>query len=394
MSRLPTKTNAAAQHIQSLITQAEQLFEANNIDEALALLAEAESKHSDQPNFPYLVGKFTARKKSVKDGIEKLEATLEQFPTHLNTILELGDIYLKPGNVKKAAQYFHLALETAPLNPSVQAALGALNQRKADLPRAVDYYRKAIELQLKNPITEKPHISKEDFKIHEAEALLWETLGLLTENGIHVFMAFGSLLGIVRNGELLLHDKDVDVGLPYSEMQRAVRILEKNGWKEANNSFGYISPRALVHQESGFSLDLFGFMIDEETKHATCLGIVIADTPKDWNILWDFDHIELEKGKTPDGKHHVWHLKNPEHWLETIYGDWRTPDKHFDTLLAAKNLRSFSLLTKCFAYSRIFGHWTANNIPKALAATRVVLSYEPNDTLIKKVLSRLESRRK
>lgn len=394
MSRLSPTPNATPQHMLSIISQAEQLFEENNTEEALALLYEAETNYPDEPGISYLIGKFTAHKKSVKEGIEKLEATLERFPNHLGTMLELGNIHLKPGNTKKAAQYFHLALETAPSNPSTQLALGALNQRKADLPRAVDYYRKAIELQLQKPITEKASAIKEDFNIHEAESLLWETLGLLTKNGIHVFMAFGSLLGIVRNGELLLYDKDVDVGLPYSEMERAVRILINNGWQEANGSFGYTSPRALVHQKSGFSLDLFGFMIDEETKKATCLGIVIAGTPKDWNILWDFDRIELEKGKTPDGKHTVWHLKNPEEWLESIYGDWRTPDKHFDTTIAAKNLRSFSLLAQCFAYSRIFEHWTKNNIPRALALTRTTLAYTPNDALIKKVLSRLEARRK
>lgn len=394
LNKTLTTKNAVDQAIQTIIDRAEQLLADNEADQALTGLREAELNYPDNAQLPYLIGKHTAEKKSIIDGIKKLEETLARFPDHLGCLLELGSLHLKPGNLARATPYYHKALEISPQNPNCYLGMGSLNQRKGDLPLAVENYRKAIELQLKQPIVDTELEKKDDFKIKDAEKLLWDTLALFEENGLHVFMAFGSLLGIERNGELLLHDKDVDVGLPFSEMNRAIRFLQHHGWQEVNNSFGYISPRAVVHKETGFSLDLFGFLIDEQSKKALCLGAVMPATPKEWNIIWEFDRIELEKKLTPDGTNKVWALKDPTVWLDTIYGDWHTPDKNFDTMASAKNLRSFSLMTKCFVYSRIFEQWTKNHIPRALSLTRAALAHEPNDALIKRVLSRLEDRRK
>lgn len=388
--------NAAAQAINTIVERAEKHFDNKENDEGFAILAEAQEHYPDQPRIAYLIGKYTAERKSTLDGIKKLEAVLEQHPDHLPTLLELGQIHLKPGNTRRATPYFHKALEIAPNNPSCYVHMGALHQRKGDFPLAVENYRKGIELQLKHPIDNKEPKKKKDFKIEEAEKLLWETLKLFADNGLHVFMAFGSLLGIERDGELLLHDKDVDVGLPHSEIDRAMQLLRHNGWAEHNSSSVYMSPRAAIHQKTGFTMDLFSFVIDAESKKALCLGAAVPNIPKEWNILWEFSQIELEKKVIPNDyiDAPVWYLKNPEIWLEEIYDDWRTPDKNFDTMVSAHNLRSFSPLAKCFTYSRLFEKWTENNIPRALSLARTALRYEPNDALMKRVLTRLESRRK
>lgn len=391
MNQLNPHTPSAVQHI---IKQAQNLVANKNIDEAIVLLEEAERNHPDSLDISYLLGKVITEEKSPLEGIEKLKATLERFPNHVNSLLAIGNAYLKPGYTRHANPFFRQALEIAPNAPNCHIGIGNLNLRKADLPLAIDHYRTALELQLKkNTTTETPEKAP-DFDIRGAEKLLWSTLQLLADNGIHAFMAFGSLLGLERHGEFLLHDKDVDVGLPYSEMHRAIKILLNNGWSEIHNSFGYMSPRSFVHTETKFGLDLFGFVVDEQTKKALCIGIGIEGVPKEWNILWEFDQIELKKRTTPDGKGQVWALKDPVAWLDTLYGDWRTPDKNFDTLISAKNLRSFSLLAKCFAYPRIYQNWAENNIPRALALTRATLERDPNDALLKRVLSRLEARRK
>lgn len=386
--------NAAEQALKTLIERAEKHFANKDVSDGFAVLTEAEKHYPDQPHIPYLIAKYAAKERSPIEGIEKLEQALERFPDHVPSLLELGRLFLKPGDTKRANPLFRKALELAPENPACNMGMGSLHQHKGDLPLAVESYRKAIELQLKYPIANEDPEKKADFKIEEAEALLWDTLKLFAENGLHVFMAFGSLLGLVRNGGLLLHDKDVDVGLPQSEMKRALRLLTHHGWQEVYSSVGYISPRAVVHTKTGFSMDLFGFMIDAESKKAICMGAVIPDTPKEWNILWEFERIELEKKNLPDSEEKIWYLKNPEIWLEEIYGDWKTPDKNFDTMVSAKNLCSYSLLAKCFTYSRVFSNWTENNIPRALSLARTALHHEPNDGLMKRVLARLESRRK
>lgn len=386
--------NAGQLAVQQIINQAEDLINNKEVDQAITLLESAEQDHPDNPALQLFFGKTLIKEKSALDGIKKLENALAQHPEHLGLLLELGQTHLRPGNTKRATPYIQKALELAPDDPNTHIAMGSLAQRKGDLPLAVENYRKALELQLKHPTTKEEPKKKDDFEIGKAENLLWNTLALMAKNGVHMFPAFGTLLGLERNGSLLLHDKDIDTGIPFSEMNRAINILKQNGWQEVNNSFGYSNPRAFLHTESKISMDIAGFLIDSETGKALTSGAWITGIPKEWNMIWEFDEIALEKCTTPDSSGEFWGLKNPEFWLETIYGDWKIPDKNFDTMVCAKNLRSFSLLTKCFAYSRIFENWTKNNIPRALSLTRATLFHDPNDGLLKRVLHRLEERRK
>ena len=86
----------------------------------------------------------------------------------------------------------------------------------------------------------------------------------------------------------------------------------------------------------------------------------------------------------PEGR--IWALDEPEAWLAALYGpDWRTPDPDFDSTVAAHNLRSFSLLTQCYAFSRIYQKWLQGQLPKALALTRHSLRHLPDDALLLRV---------
>ncbi|HEY9112999.1 MAG TPA: hypothetical protein VIM92_14635 [Rhodanobacteraceae bacterium] len=390
-SRAPQgHSDARSTAIQAAISRAEEAFEGAATDEALAILAEAESSWPDDPQIPYLIGKFTAEKKSPADAIRKLEGNLERHPAHLPSLLELGNIHLKPGNIIKANPYVQKAIETAPKHPAPRCAMGSLQQRLGNLPEAVEQYRTALKLQLKQPVGKAtPPKKKAGFRVRDAESLLWKTLALMAENGVHMFAAFGTLLGLTRNGGLLPHDKDVDTGIPHSEMRRAIAILQRNGWQEINHSFGLMNPRAMINHEAGISMDISGFVVDGENGKALTAGAWMPGLPKDWNMIFEFGRIELEKRPVPQGNGRAWCMKDPETWLETIYGNWRVPDKTFDTMVAAHNIRQFSLLAKCFAYSRIFEHWSKNNTGKALVLARHTLARDPSDALMQKVVSRL-----
>jgi tetratricopeptide (TPR) repeat protein len=390
-SRAPHATaNARSIAIQSAARCAEEAFENEETDEALAILAEAEATWPQDPTIACLIGKFTAEKKSSADGIRKLESVLERHPAHLPTLLELGNVHLKPGNMVKANPYVQKSVEIAPKHPAPRCAMGSLQQRLGNLPEAVEQYRTALKLQLKQSVCRQtPPKKKADFRVKDAETLLWKTLALMADSGIHMFAAFGTLLGLTRNRGLLAHDKDIDTGIPYSEMSRAIAILQRHGWRESNRSFGLMNPRAMFNKEAGISLDISGFVIDKDNGKALTAGAWIPGLPKDWNMIFEFDRIELQKLPVPDGSGSAWCMKNPEAWLESIYGNWRVPDKMFDTMVAARNVRQFSLLARCFAYARIFEHWSKNNTSKALALARHTLLRDPSDALIQNVVSRL-----
>lgn len=386
-SQIPGGGNPAKQ---AAIAAAEEAFDMDHVDEALDLLASAEESWPNDLQIPYLIGKYTADKKAIGDGIRKLEDVLERQPDHLQSLLELGHIHLKPGNIVRANPYIQRALEVAPKNPACHCAMGSLQQRIGNLPAAVERHRASLQLQVKSPLVKRaPPKKKADFRVRDAEGLLWKTLALMADNGIHMFAAFGTLLGLTRNGGLLLHDKDIDTGIPQSEMPRALSILRRNGWQEVNHSFGLMNPRAMVNHQARISMDVSGFAVDADSGKALTAGAWMPGLPKEWNMIFQFDRIRLEKRPTPDGSGQAWCMADPESWLETIYGNWQKPDKTFDTMVAAKNVRTFSLLARCFAYSRVFEHWSKGNLPRALALARHTLARDPSDHLMQKVVSRL-----
>lgn len=81
---------------------------------------------------------------------------------------------------------------------------------------------------------------------------------------------------------------------------------------------------------------------------------------------------------------------NAEAVLTALYGDWRTPDPDFDTVIGAKNLRDFSPLTHCYALLRILSRWQQGHLAKARALLLHTLKYVPDDVLLGRVQAHLQ----
>jgi hypothetical protein len=205
--------------------------------------------------------------------------------------------------------------------------------------------------------------------------------------GIQGFATAGTLLGLVRDGALLPFDKDMDVALPFREMNAAARCLEADGWNEDHGSFGLINPRSFVHRKTGFVVDLCGLVAEADSGRARG-GFWIGNIPQEWNRITEFPVVQLKKVHRPEGI--VWSLVNPEQWLEALYGNWRTPDPHFDTVLCAKNLRGFSLLTQCFAWQRTVAMWESGQLQKAAAIARACSQHQPDEDLWRQVIKYCE----
>lgn len=376
--------------IDGIIQYATKLYADEGRNQAIEWLRASEPEELEDIQVKFLLGKYILGSNQPADGISLLEEILKANQAHLNTLLELGHFYLKPGNIVKASAYFQKAANLFPKSPEVQISYGSFYQRKGDLSVAVEHYRNGLTLQLKNQVLRNDPPPKDDFKILEAEKVLWDTLALMCRHGIHMHPISGSLLGIVREGKLMEHDKDIDTGLPFTELDRALKIMSNHGWVEVYRSFGYMNPRAMVHTRSGISMDISGFVIDSVTSKSIA-GAWMPGIPKDWNMINEFTPYGLKKIDTPDKKGQAWFPENPELWLEEVYGEWRIPDKNFDTMVRARNIVGFPLLLRCFAYSRIFKFWVDGNFKRARALSVSTFEHDQNDHLLRKIISRLSN---
>lgn len=324
--------------------------------------------------------------------IKHYEKALEIDPENLMGQINLGQAYSKQNRFDEAKPLLQKALEAAPDSPGAHMSYGVMLQRQGELPQSVEHFRQALALKLEQPVKDdeklpSPKKQREDFDKPETEELMWDTLNQLAMGNVHAFAVYGTLLGIVREGGLLSFDKDVDFGIPFSEMERAVRCLEGRGWVEDPNPW-LSNPRAMVHPVKKLSIDLFGFVVEDDAQ-TSYTGFWFDDLPYEQSQVSYYPPLKLQKDINPAGEP-IWSLVEPERWLEVIYGpDWDVPDANFDTVVQGKNFTRFALLTQCYAFSRIYGKWQEGQIVKALAMINGSLEHLSDDELLQNLKERL-----
>lgn len=158
-----------------------------------------------------------------------------------------------------------------------------------------------------------------------ASAALHALQKILLVKGVQPFLVSGTLLGYAREGGILEHDHDIDIGIVGWEDQYSIvsAVLESGqfevGVQDVNGSETYfISVR---HRETGHYIDLF-FYHEEDGKYVTGVHNTFGFTQK-----FAFSPFGLQKIRylgmdffAPD---------DIDRNLSENYGDWRVPDKAY-----------------------------------------------------------------
>lgn len=154
---------------------------------------------------------------------------------------------------------------------------------------------------------------------------------LLARNGIRSFVAYGTLLGLVRDGELLPHDDDVDIvalcppGMDHRALAATLRtVLRSRGLSikdipTNNPGIGFLCIEAA--RGWGRPIDVFIGWTEGDTLHLPMAGVRYGCMEAAVVGLGRVVDIQGAGLVFPD---------RPETFLERRYGpDWRTPDYLF-----------------------------------------------------------------
>lgn len=233
----------------------------------------------------------------------------------------------------------------------------------------------------KVPANQQSKMAKESpdniFLSGRAEQLLWETCAALAANGIQAFPFAGTLLGIVRHGHLLAFDKDVDIAVWMENWSDCCELLEKMGWQRTPMSFNYSNYRDYVHSEIGITLDLCGLQLSKAERITG--GFSLPGYPDEYQRVSIFPKFDLIQRETMYGK--VWFPNPPETILAAFYGNWRTPNPYWDTVVSAVNLEKFTLLVRCFAYYRLIQRWLSGDLMRAWCYAHQIVLKDPDDVI-------------
>lgn len=305
----------------------------------------------------------------------ELLAVLKSEPDSELATRYLTEFSINQGSSHSYIEQLQACLSQHPNSIDLHQLLAVVYQQNKLLPQAIEVYRKTLNLLLTiQPAPIKP-VKSATFDQAKYETTLWQTLVLFRQHNIRSFATSGTLLGLTRDNALLPFDKDIDIGVDWGDLPAAIKLLRQNGWREHKRSYDLINPRCFMHS-NGVILDLCGYGVDQKSQR-TISGLWMANVPFAWNRVTTYPQIDLVDKDTPAGT--VWHPAKPELILQALYGNWRVPEPDFDTVICAKNLAGFSLLTQCFAYSRIYILWRKQKwqkVEKLLAQVRHFQTYD------------------
>lgn len=341
------------------LNQAKQALVSGNLDAAGNVLGALKKQFPLSPDVARLWCSWamrTNRLAEVPAYAEKIYMQVSNTAQKATWAHLIATAYFRLINLESAHGYFSHALEHL-------MTLASTGKAPAEKKQAGNQQKNAT-LQTK-------------FTSGYAETLLKSTCALLARQNIIAFPFAGSLLGLEREGRLLEFDKDIDIAVWMNSLDACCRLLEENGWSHLAMGIEYRNYRDYIHNESGITLDVCG--LEYRNKNQVVGGFSLPGYPDAYQRISVFPHLELERRDTPQGE--IWYPVQPEKILTAFYGDWRTPNPHWDTVVSALNLEKFTLLVRCYAYHRLVKHWLSGNLVRAWTYAHQIAQKDPDDTV-------------
>lgn len=214
-----------------------------------------------------------------------------------------------------------------------------------------------------------------------ARTTLLDLNGALQAAGMDMFLISGTLLGCVRENDILGHDKDVDVGVFEGPG------IDKRAVADALTRYGCFSIKpyptdTLIRAQhaSGVLIDVFWHRLED--------GQVIHEGLKSkwWNT--PFELVERSfLGET--------FLVPSDHdlYLQENYGQWRRPVTEFETFADTPNMIVTNIgEIMWYCYIKLTEYYYSGNLSGFIKIAETVLKHRPDERYLGEILHRLVDR--
>lgn len=250
----------------------------------------------------------------------------------------------------------------------------------SQIPNSLAVVRTALQRAAQIPMPTRVDQTPITIDTEAGLALLRHTLVGLAAQGLPAFATAGALLGLVREGRLLLNDKDLDVVVPLQHLPAAIKAMSALGWKPGWTVVKATNFHSHVHTQHAITLDLFGY--DFDTANA-CVwgGWWPLGLPREQGRLLKFTPIELVLAQHPWGQH--WDVRHPDKLLAQLYGPhWRTPDAHFDSTVEICALVAHNDYTRTWAAMRLLEAWVQGHASLTARRLRTLARLADTDPVV------------
>lgn len=274
------------------------------------------------------------------------------------------------GRMAEAVRFVERNFERFKDRSTAHSKLASAHYHGGAFEAAFFHMERALQTLDPASIPDEPRPSAFDPNL--AIDVLREIQVILEDAGAQPFLAAGTLLGFVRDGGPLPHDRDIDLGViagPDASPDLAAILrthpatLLKRSARPGDRYFG------LLHR--GVGVDLF--IYERAGDHIDC-----GFTRRPGDIHWRFTSFGLRDAEFEHLRCRI--PSDPERYLEETYGpDWRRPDYGFASAVSSPALFEVSPYARAFySAARARNHLNAGNREKAaslIAQSPVPIDY-------------------
>lgn len=323
----------------------------------------------------------------------ELDKIKSRWPTDIATYQLNFSYLLKTEEYDQALEQSKKLGKSLKNSPSMLNNLGNILLSTKGPTEALASYRQAIQLMLpKLPKQLVPQLELKEpdayMDVTQARTALLAIHKTMAELRIPFFLYAGTLLGIYRDGELLPHDKDMDLGLPWNTPR--LELLE------ALMTMGFACPAiekyrrqvpqhyaVIAHLATGITIDLFFAepktirytpaaaltpnkeqQKEQQEKKMVVMGFTKNDTTGE-GVFAYYTPFAMEK-ITYAGAEFLIPANTDEHLAEQYGDDWRTPNANYDSMLLCENTAPDARpVGLAMGYNRLTAHLLNNNWKKA-----------------------------
>lgn len=359
------------------------LFKQGRQAGAVECLRHAISLDPDIPEFHSKLGVVYLTMGNFRAAEKCQRRTVKMCPTLGSAHSNLGITLVTLQEYQQAAESFQTALSLQPDHESARQHIARVLYLQGKNDEALLRFRELLsqQMDLIRAGKAQPAQVRPPMQVAMGYKVLQLAKQRLEKAGLPFFLSLGTLLGVVRDGDLLPFDKDLDIGTFWEiERQRVVaamtrdRVFSCSRWdttqdRDAAWKLGF------QHTTSQISIDIFFHKTDGEY------------------FLAGFDHLPEPFISRPhkfgigtiDWRGEAWPVpEDSERYLSDYYGSrWRTPDKNFDTIISSKCQLSETRRSRiAYGYVRLHELFASQRWSKIVSVCEQVLALDPEDEFV------------
>jgi tetratricopeptide (TPR) repeat protein len=305
------------------------------------------------------------------DAVASYRRALEVKPDYADAHSNLGTALKDLGQLDEAVASYRRALEVKPDFANTHVNLGIVLKDLGQFGSSLSSICQAVTLTVQNyrnlAAAERAKSfdrqrPKTPMLVPEAREVL-NILKVRLDAAVIPWCLFaGTLLGVIRDGDLLPYDKDVDIALPCTvDRKRLIQLLTTDGEFRLTTRFSWglhdshIYDMCFIHARHNIGVDLF-FLHPDGQDHF----LVGPDHPGQ-PILSRIDRFGLG---LRDWRGGLWPVPvEYEGYFCNVYGDgWQQPDPYYDTVISSPSRIAESIpVVLCYGYAKLYSHLQDRN---------------------------------